>query len=870
MKDLSVNHVSLKETMLSRLLNSNGQDFGQYNNIKMRLLNNAKALPVNQNFNADEFYSQLQDYLSQGLQLKIEPEHHDDIYIITVYSMGKIAGILNTGKKSVVFMVFDNRLYFDIVSSKYTEDPNYIEKKNAISEFLSSGTTGKIQNFVEDYLMSCYDEQTKERIVSLSRYIEYPAYGMNATLAYYIEDDEYILARLKIYKIEKSKGNYNNSKPENAIYLLTTNGAYLLDFDQNMQLKYAETISENEMMVKSKIGRDPIICGAAEWISNRDNDFLYNEIKHLNNVSREEKLKGIAKLTYNFAENKEQSEYAANILGIFAHQYGDIFYTFAAKYLIAISNVEKDYKFNEEETKELISAAKDAVSDTDFANKFQEFIQSYNLDANDILAIVHILNRCETPQQMSEQYTKAMQKVHEKFLKLVPNNLDRILFETELAKKIFENGDDKNARKMAEDAADKLQTEYIESIGLNSTQSPDQKYSGAIANYAVAEAIFLTSKQQKEISQAADRLAILKPLIKENIEKMAGLTQNENLKQRAENVLELFDAQKFNAHKQEFRIPEIKHNIKKTGTELIMHPSTMKKQPYHDFKTWLDKVEIQQSAQINSGSLITNQSYPQINTAIEKCCTFLDIQQLESYIFHTENTYGITSYDGSKPTLAISELHTKEDSKYFLQDGQLYFAVAKELANIKFGFSKTNINNLWRNLSKDGNMNFGQLSTTIPKLNFTSKYIKNYTRSQKYSQYIVQNPDYNKFDTDSKRTIDLLQQKLQTFNYQGTETIKDQQAFEFTLFNRMLNYTTDRIGILISDGIISAVKSIIISDENMPDALDACQNMSVIEYALQKEEDGTLRNIDFALRLQALVSFYISDEYEKLRNYITN
>ena len=868
MKDLSVNHASLKDTMLSRLLNGTNQDFGQYNNIKMRLLNNAKALPVNQNFNVDVFYEQLQEYLSRGLELKIEPNRHDDIYIITIYSLGKLVGLLNTGKKSVVFMVFDNRLYFDIVSSKYTEDPNYVETKNAITDFLSSGATGKILNFTEDYLLSCYDEHIKERITPTSRYIEYPAYGMNAALAYHIEDDEFILARLKIYKIEKSKGNFSDEKPENAIYLLTTNGAYLLDFDNNMQLGYAETVSEQEMKVKSKIGRDPVLCGTTQWISNRDNDFLFNEIKHLNNATREDKLKGIAKLIYNFAENKEQKEYAANVLGIFAHQNGDLFYTFAAKFIIATANISKDFVFNPEEAADLINSAKDAVLDNELEKKFQDFSSGYKLNANDFVIISHIFNRCEIPQQMAEQFSKTMINACEKFEKNEIQNLDKILFETELSKKIFEIGDDKNAEKMAEKAADKLQTEYIETFGQDETISPTEKYCGPIANYAIAETIFITSKQPKQTSQAADRMAILKPLIKENIEKMSALTQNENLKQRATEVLTLFDVNAFNNANPNFKHKEIKHNINKTGVELLMHPSTMKKQPYNGYKSWLEKVDIQETAHITGGSVVTKENYPEIFTAIEKSCNFLDMSMPETYIFFTESMYGITSYDGQKPLLAISELHTIADNAHYLQNNELYFAIAKETANIKFGFSKANINNLWRNLSKDGNINFGQLSTSIPKLNFASKYIKDYTRSQKYAKYMVENPDFNTFDIEQDRIIKLLEQKLSALNYQGEETIKDQQAFEFTLFNRMLNFSTDRIGLIFADNIISAVKSIIISDENLPDALQNSQNISIVDYALQKNDNGKLKNIDFALRLQALVSFYISDEYEKLKQEI--
>ena len=57
MKNLTVSHNSIKQSLLSSLINSRDEENQRYNNIKASLLNNASVFPVNEKFDIESFNS---------------------------------------------------------------------------------------------------------------------------------------------------------------------------------------------------------------------------------------------------------------------------------------------------------------------------------------------------------------------------------------------------------------------------------------------------------------------------------------------------------------------------------------------------------------------------------------------------------------------------------------------------------------------------------------------------------------------------------------------------------------------------------------------------------------------------------------------
>ncbi|MBO7462315.1 MAG: hypothetical protein J6T96_06940, partial [Bacteroidales bacterium] len=235
MKDLATNHIAIKQSILSGLVN--GVDLSQDAKVKISLLNNALVFPVPFSFDFGDFSKSLFSYINDTLKATAtEAQHGDDIKSITFSPIG-----LGLMKKAVVFSLIDSHLYINIVPAKEIENPNYTEGK--ISEIISSGKTDKIYEYTQDYIIRLYPDVVAETVKPNGRYFYTTSPGLSTILASHLEDNERILAKLDIYRIDASKSNAQTTEMDSAFYLSTTNGSYLFVLDKNLQEKYIETLT---------------------------------------------------------------------------------------------------------------------------------------------------------------------------------------------------------------------------------------------------------------------------------------------------------------------------------------------------------------------------------------------------------------------------------------------------------------------------------------------------------------------------------------------------------------------------------------------------------------------------------------------------
>ncbi|MBQ1884440.1 MAG: hypothetical protein II165_05420, partial [Bacteroidales bacterium] len=223
-----------KETLLGSLINAPAE-LQKINNIKISLINNGKVLAVPPSFDVNTFTVALSKYVTDTLKLKSQQSTDHDLNIVTFHRSFP-PGL----KKAVVYFVNGKYLYINVVPYKFIEDANYSEGK--ISELLTSGSTEQLFQFADDYIFSLYPESVQKSVGTQGRYFEKMGFGIRPLIAFHLDDDEGLLAKLNIYKVEQSKVNALTSVAAKSFYVLTTNGAYIFCLDQNLNIKYAEDL----------------------------------------------------------------------------------------------------------------------------------------------------------------------------------------------------------------------------------------------------------------------------------------------------------------------------------------------------------------------------------------------------------------------------------------------------------------------------------------------------------------------------------------------------------------------------------------------------------------------------------------------------
>ena len=472
-----------KETLLGSLITGGNDDLQKTNNIKISLINNGKVFAIPQDFDTKVFTDNVNTFVTQTLKLKSQIQTLQDLSIVEFYK--SFPPML---KKAVVYFVSGKYLYINIVPHKFIEDANYTEGK--ISELLTSSSTEQLFQFVDDYIVGLYPAEIQNTINTKGRYFEKMELGIRPLIAYHLENGEGLLAKLNIYKVEQSKANALTSVAAKSFYVLTTNGSYIFCLDQNLNLKYAENLGGVEMQVKSRIGRDTIVCGSTQWITNRDNDFLYDEIKTLNNADKSEKMKHLAILNFNFAETNEETLLASQFLLQYAQEANDGFFIFAAQFLVMKATNHSFDDVDDEVTLKLISLAPAALADSDLFNKASILTTDFKLERQDIAVLMHIFNRTKISQEQYEQYNKTIVMLKDRYLKLEDDTLNITLAEIETARKLLSTGDRKSAEKIAESALGRIPDESAMNLAPDVQNSADAKFSGQFLSPLVYEVLF--------------------------------------------------------------------------------------------------------------------------------------------------------------------------------------------------------------------------------------------------------------------------------------------------------------------------------------------------------------------------------------------
>lgn len=848
-----------KETLLGSLINAPAE-LQKINNIKISLINNGKVLAVPPSFDVNTFTVALSKYVTDTLKLKSQQSTDHDLNIVTFHRSFP-PGL----KKAVVYFVNGKYLYINVVPYKFIEDANYSEGK--ISELLTSGSTEQLFQFADDYIFSLYPESVQKSVGTQGRYFEKMGFGIRPLIAFHLDDDEGLLAKLNIYKVEQSKVNALTSVAAKSFYVLTTNGAYIFCLDQNLNIKYAEDLSGVEMQVKSRIGRDTVVCGSTSWITNRDNDFLYDEICKLNNADKVEKMKHLAILNFNFAKTNEETLLASQFLLQYAEEAKDGFFTFAAQFLVMKATNHSFDDVDDEVTLKLISLASAAVADADLYKKALTLTTDFKLEKQDIAVLMHIFNRTKMSQEQYEQYNKTLVMLKDRYLKLESDTINIILAEIETAKKLLTTGDRKSAEQIAESALNRIADESALALAPDAQHTPDEKFSGAFISPLAYEVMFNASGDPKLSEKYCALRACVKPLSENNISKLSAISASA-LKDRANEVLLLSDHEKFAAQNIRVDKRKIKGTFAKTTESLLNHPAMNKKMAFADLKSWLDKTTPELFDSIaNFGEKATSANYPALSEAAEYVAKFFEIETPDVYVFKGEKSVGVTSYNAAKPFIAVGFSHLDVDTERYLSPNELFFALAREMANIKSGFTKLLSDKLFRDFFNSGAMNIDKISTYIPAPSFIAKNTDYYDKYRFASNVFCGYPLCESFESTDKQILVSLEKKLSIIHYKPS-TPADLKVCEYAAVSRLMCHYADRLGLLFAGNIVTATNAIIKTDVDFAELLELTKAMSVTEIACAKNTDGGMLHADFALRIEDLISFYLSDSFSALSKQI--
>ncbi|MCR5454258.1 MAG: hypothetical protein K6F33_04660 [Bacteroidales bacterium] len=855
MKNLATNHIAIKQSILSGLVNE--KDLQQDARIKIGMLNNAIVFPVPYHFYFNDFAKALLSYINDTLHSSATAEEYgEDMQSIVFSPIG-----LGLMKKAVVFSLIDSHLYINIVPAKEIENPNFSEGK--ISELLSAGKVDKIYQFTEDFIMKLYPEAVANTVKPQGRYFYSTGPGIAPILASHIEDGEIVLAKLDIYRIDASKSNAQTSEVDSAFYVSTTKGSYLFVLDKNLQEKYIETLSTDPMKVKAEIGRDPVTCGSTKWMTNRDNDFLFDEVSRAHTLEPQDKLLMFSQLHYNMGENLEDREYASHLINIYAENDGSPFAKFAAKMIeFSVSLSGKSEVINKVLAMQLIEYANSLLSDNEFEKKIVAFVGQFNFSSLELMSIIFVISRIKKQYDDVKAFVEMMTALKKRFFECNNDSLDRAFVCISIAKKLNAIGAHKDAGKMAEEALDLCGDMSAATLAPGLHTTPDMPYAGPSLQYAALEELYAAAESDKDRYKFAIEMAMLKPLIESNLSNAIKFVQNDDIKMRLNVAMSVFDTERF-ANYSYSSSQALEGKFSKIKPSTFMPACMGRKKTFSHFEDWVARVNPDKSiSSVKSyGELVNTNNYHLLFEFDENLTKYFETD-VDVFILAKRNQGIISNDDGDTKYIIIDAELLDTDNANYMNGSELLFEMAREFASLRLGLSRLTCHPQWRNYSVNGVHSQDVISIFAPEPDFISSEVHRYTRILRFGE-LMSADNYFNFDIDNATSAaEILEQTINTLKFAGNspDNIKEAEYAALSLLTAMI---ADRAGLVVSGNLVTSIKAMIHNDSQLKGSnADLSAEGTVASISCTRGTDGRPINYDFAMRLSALLSFYISTDYK--------
>ena len=854
MKDLATNHIAIKQSIIGGLVNTS--DLPSDAKVKVGLLNNALVFPVPYSFDFNDFSKSLFSYINDTLKTSaVEAQHGDDIKSVTFSPIG-----LGLMKKAVVYSLLDYHLYINILPAKEIENPNYTEGK--ISEIISSGKTDKIYQFAEDYVMALYPPAVAEMVRPQGRYFFSTSPGVAPIIASHLEENELLLAKLDIYRIDASKSNAQTADMGMAFYISTTLGSYLFVLDKNNQEKYIETLSDAPMTVKAKIGRDPVTCGRTKWLTMRDNDFLFDEVSAANMLPPQEKLFTFSQLHFNMGETIADKEYASHLINMVAGSEGSTFAKFAAKMVdFSVALEQKPDAMDSKLAMELMECADALFSEEGCEKKISELVTRFNFDSQELMALIFIISRVKNRHDDTSLFVEMMLSVKDKFFAVDADTLDRAFVCVSMSKKFNLMDERKAAGKVAKEALDLCGDMSAITLAPGLDTMPNMPYSGPALRYAALEEMFAAAETDKERYGVALEMAILKPLIESNLANAIKYSEVDATKVKLQAAMSMFDVERYNNYSYT-TTNALEGTFSKIRSSSFMPAYTRWRKAYSGFSSWVDKVTPDKSiSSVKSyGELVDTNNYHLLYEFDESLTKYFETD-VDVYVLSNRNQGIVSNDDGECKYIIIDSELLDTDNPNYMNGSELLFAMAREFASLRIGLSRLTCHPQWRNYSVNGVHSLDVISLFAPEPSFIASDVARYTRLLCFGK-LMSLEGYFDFDVnDTTTAIELLGKTLDTLRFAGNRPDNLKET-EYAALSQLSATVADRAGLVVSGNIVTSIKAMIHNENQLMGVNDFCTDGAVGDLACARGNDGRPINYDFAMRLNALLSFYISDDYK--------
>ncbi|WP_282116681.1 hypothetical protein [Cellulophaga baltica] len=365
----------------------------------------------------------------------------------------------------------------------------------------------------------------------------------------------------------------------------------------------------------------------------------------------------------------------------------------------------------------------------------------------------------------------------------------------------------------------------------------------------------ITAKEKIGISSYQEKSMLLKlqPFLSKRREVV---NNDENVSYIEQQVIRLFSEPIFNTNIQE-NTPQTSMPISTSLYDLVVPPSFGKASGFTlQLSSMIASVDLPDHEKlIEFSETINTHNYPQVLQIITTLSEQLSISVPKCYLGRGEYSESIIGIESTPNYMIIGIDTLSESSAQYLNEQELRFVIATELAHVLFKHTRITSQDVWVGARKKGT-NLAEIALiALPIVGSIGTLAGKFTDISRFSKVFNSMEQVN-------NVIDKGQNAL-SYGGKIAEKIPSKASEkERTLLasSRLMEISADRVGLLAVKNLESAVCAILKLRKDFENIKEVIKQKDLVAYLSEKDDDGSFKNQELTIRIKTLISFYMDHE----------
>jgi hypothetical protein len=284
----------------------------------------------------------------------------------------------------------------------------------------------------------------------------------------------------------------------------------------------------------------------------------------------------------------------------------------------------------------------------------------------------------------------------------------------------------------------------------------------------------------------------------------------------------------------------------------LRHPATRRRGVVERLQTLIAEVDVPDHGALQD---YCERLSPRSEThaVVADVCVTLGAPAVTTFVSRGERSVGVRVYEGSPPFLIIGGEHLDPASSQLLSPSELRFAVGAEILHLRLGHARITSSEVWAGALETGKTTLDVVFSVLPAF----KIAKWAERVQSVAAHVPERAVGRLLGQTTKWLGSRRRPESSGAVDAGTEALIEA--------HRMMQLSADRAGLVLGGDLAGAVRAMFKLRPVYHAELSVAERIGLGEALARRHPTGERRLPDLAIRVGALIGFYLTEDYARLR-----